>query len=741
MIMKIFYLFKSMRIRHKLLISYSLAFLIVISLDSVIMYSLLGRTVRATLESELKNSTAALLNMVTTAASVSIKNHLRAVAEKNLDLVRYFYRRYQEGEMTLRQARDQAADLLLAQPIGTTGYIAVVNSKGVLLVHPKKELVGADISQHAFVRQMITRKEGYLEYNWRNPGEPKARPKAMYMTYFAPWDWIITVSSYRQEFNTLVNVDDFRDSVLALRFGKSGYAFVIDSQGNAIIHPKLQGINIFKNQSLAHEPLKTMLERKNGKLVYTWRNPGEPRARKKLVIFNYLSQYQWIVASSSYLDEFYSPLDTLAKVILFTLLASMIVILPISFWISNSITQPLARLIRRMNRGSGPEPLPAPRHQDEIKQLTHYFDLYTQRLESYSRTLQAEVAERRQTEEALRISQERYRSVMEAAPDPIIVYDMQGRVIYLNPAFTQVFGWTLQECQGKKMDHFVPPDSWRETRLGLKAIAAGRPLDSVETRRFTKNGKILDVSIRGSVYRDAQGRPLGSVIIHRDVTALKRLERELLDIGDRERQKIGQDLHDDLGPHLIGIEGLAKVLSKALSDTEPEQARFAAKIAELLKDAIAKTRRLARGLCPVYWVDHGLCPALEELAANTEAIFGLQCTFRGNGQVLISDHLAATHIFRIIQEAVHNAARHSGTDKIEIRLFEEKEKIVVTVEDSGCGIPAEPQSDGMGLRIMGFRAKMIGASLEIRRRRPCGTTVRLVLPQDRAANQKAGQSR
>lgn len=723
-----------MRIRHKLLISYSLAFLIVISLGSFIMYSLLRRTVQTTLESELKNSTAALLNMVTTAASVSIKNHLRAVAEKNLDLVCYFYRRYKEGEMTLDQAKDRAADLLLAQPIGTTGYIAVLDSRGVLLVHPRAELVGADISHHAFVKKMIRNKQGYLEYDWRNPGEDKPRPKAMYMTYFAPWDWIITVSSYRAEFNTLVNVDDFRDSVLALRFGKSGYAFVIDSRGNAIIHPKLQGINILKNRSLAHEPLRTMLGRKSGKLVYTWRNPGEAKARKKLVIFNYLPQYQWIVASSSYLDEFYSPLNTLAKVILFTLLASMILILPISFWISNSITQPLARLIRRMNRGSGPEPLPPPQHRDEIQQLTHYFDLYTRRLESYSRSLQAEIAERRQTEEALRISQERYRSVMEAAPDPIIVYDMQGRVIYLNPAFTQVFGWSLEQCRDKRMDHFVPPDSWRETSCGLKAIAAGKPVYSLETRRFTKSGKILDVSIRGSVYRDARGRPLGSVIIHRDVTALKRLERELLDTGDRERQKIGQDLHDDLGPHLIGIEGLAKVLSKALRDTEPQQAMFAARIAGLLKDAIAKTRRLARGLCPVYWVDHGLAPALEELAANTEAIFGLKCTFRGDGQVLISDHLAATHIFRIIQEAVHNAARHSGADKIEIRLLQEKGKIVVTVDDNGCGIPSEPESDGMGLRIMGFRAKMIGASLEIKRRGPRGTAIRLVLAPDAAIN-------
>ncbi len=727
LIMRFIRFFRTIRIRHKLLLAYSLAFAIVISMDSFIMYSLLKRTVQTTLESELKNSTATLLNMVNTAASVSIKNHLRAVAEKNLDLVSYFYNRYKKGMISQQEAKKQVAELLLAQPIGTTGYIAVLNSQGVLLVHPKAELVGVDISRHDFVQKMILNKRGYLEYDWRNPGEARPRPKAMYMTYFAPWDWIITVSSYREEFNTLVNVEDFRDSVLALRFGRSGYAFVIDRHGNAIIHPKIQGFNIFQNKSLAHEPLRTMLKRKNGKLVYSWRNPGEDRPRKKLVIFNYLPEYKWLVASSSYLDEFYSPLNTVGNVIVFTFLASMILILPISFWISNSITHPLARLIQRMNRGAKPAPLPAKVSMDEIEQLTYYFDLYTKRLERYSASLKAEIAEHRHTEEALRISQERYRSVMEAAPDPIIVYDMEGRVIYLNPAFTQVFGWTLEECRGRKMENFVPADSWRETRKGIQAIVSGQPVYSLETRRFTKNGTTVDVSIRGSVYRDVQGNLLGSVIIHRDVTELKRLEKELLDIGDRERQKIGQDLHDDLGPHLIGIEGLAKVLSNNLRQSEPKQAKFAEKIADLLKDAISKTRRLARGLCPVHCVDHGLAPALEELAVNTESMFGLKCNFHGERDVSIADHLVATHIFRIVQEAVYNAARHSGAENIYIELVLYQGQLMVTVEDDGKGIPDPPPPGGMGLRIMGFRAKMIAAGLEIQRSRRKGTIVRLVL--------------
>jgi PAS domain S-box-containing protein len=317
-----------------------------------------------------------------------------------------------------------------------------------------------------------------------------------------------------------VDVSDFREGVLSLRFGLTGYSFVTDGAGYIIIHPILEGVNIFQEAEIPQEPLRTMLERKNGKLEYSWRNPGESHPRKKVVIFNYLPEYDWLVACSSYQDEFYSPLANISRIILFTLLASLLVLLPLSFFVSATITNPLRDLIRHLGRAAqGDFSIRVRRRsRDEVGRLAAYFNSFMERLEAYSRSLENEVAERRQAEEALRVSEEKYRSVMEAAPDPIIVYDMEGRVTYFNPAFQQVFGWTLEECLGRKMDHFVPPETWPETRRGLAIIAAGRQLPSVETRRRTQAGRIEDVSVRGAVYRDSVGRPAGSVIIHRDIT-------------------------------------------------------------------------------------------------------------------------------------------------------------------------------------------------------------------------------
>jgi signal transduction histidine kinase len=594
---------ENLRVRDKLLFSYLATFCVIIALGSMVIYSIVRNTIETNIESELKNSTDAMANMVRTAVSVSIKNHLRAVAEKNLEMVTHLYALYQAGEFSEDRAKKLATSLLLSQRIGTTGYIACVSSKGIMRVHPEAEWIGQDINRYDFVKEMREKKQGYIEYRWKNPGEAEARPKAMYMAYFKPWDWIIAVSSYRKEFRTLVNIDDFRNSVLALHFSKSGYAFVTDSKGNVIIHPRLQGMNVLADPSFSNYPLETMLKEKSGQIIYPWRNPGETHTRDKLVRFQYLPEYEWIVASSSYLDEFYAPLDKVRNVIIFTVLGCILLVLPITALISGSITNPLAELVKRLEQGArGDLSVRLERHSDdEVGRLARYFNLFMERLEDYSSNLEAEIKER------------------------------------------------------------------------------------------------------------------------------KDMEKQVLDIGDRERQKIGQDLHDDLCPHLIGVEGLGKVLARRLSQKAPAEGQLAGKITELIKDAITKTRRLARGLCPVYLVDHGLASSLRELAANTESVFGVSCRFECNATVSLRDNLVATHLFHIVQEAVHNAVRHGKATHVTIVLDVNRDGLAIGIHDDGQGFPTEMKTEGMGLRIMGFRANMIRAALDIRAGETGGTTVQVSL--------------
>lgn len=127
----------------------------------------------------------------------------------------------------------------------------------------------------------------------------------------------------------------------------------------------------------------------------------------------------------------------------------------------------------------------------------------------------------------LQESEERYRSLMEAAPDPVVVYDTEGRVTYLNPAFTSVFGWTLEERLGKKMDGFIPDEMMIETSAAIDRIMAGESAVTLDTRRRTKDGRILEIEVRASTFKGSDGKVIGTMVIHRDVTEKRIMEKAL----------------------------------------------------------------------------------------------------------------------------------------------------------------------------------------------------------------------
>lgn len=723
---------KIRRIRHKLLISYSIVFFLSICLGSLLIYHFVRNNIETNIERELNNTTNSILNLVRTSATVSIKNHLRAIAEKNLELVRHFHRKSLNGALTRDQAQKEVAELMLSQTIGESGYIYCIDSDGVVKVHPRSALIETNVTDFEFVKEQLKRKKGYIEYDWKNPGESTARAKALYMLYFPPWDWIISVSSYRKEFKNLVNVDDFRRSILEMRLGISGYPFVIDGEGTAIVHPKLQGRNLLKDIELPNQFLEQMQRFKTGKIIYHWKNPDESKERMKLVIFNHIPEYDWIVASSSYLDEFYKPLKTIRNLIIATVLVTLMLFLPITSKISASITNPLQKLMNHFG-GVGSDNFTTrvePTSEDEIGQLSVYFNRFMAQLENYHRDLTNEILVRRKVEEDLRESEARYRSVMEAAPDPIITYDMLGCVTYLNPAFSKVFGWTSEECLGRKMDHFVPEENWKETDKMIQDILDGNTLSGTQTRRYKKSGEIVHVSISGATYRDRRGQLVGSVIILRDITKSKALQKQVMDIADSERQRIGQDLHDDLCPHLIGIEGLSSALTADLEEAASPYRPLSEDILKLVRQAIGKSRGLAQGLCPVHTVAHGLETALQNLVDHMAMVSRIDCRFSCDKPISLKDNTVATHLFYIAQEAVNNAVKHAAARIISVELHIVKDSIQLCIKDDGRGIPAVLPKSGIGLQIMQYRARMIGAGFTIESSSGGGTTVQVALGRE-----------
>lgn len=137
-----------------------------------------------------------------------------------------------------------------------------------------------------------------------------------------------------------------------------------------------------------------------------------------------------------------------------------------------------------------------------------------------------ELAERKRTEEILRESEERYRTFLESSPDPIVVYDMQGVATYVNPAFEQTFHLSREELLGKQID-FVPAESWPETKSAILRMQSGQKISLFETRRLTKEGKILDVQLSSTLYQGRDGRPMGNIVTLRDISDRKKAQEEL----------------------------------------------------------------------------------------------------------------------------------------------------------------------------------------------------------------------
>lgn len=724
-------MFTGRRIRHKLLFYYSLLYTLSLSIGFASFYFVIRDNIKSNIESELQNTTTAIHNLVRTSATVSIKNYLRAVAEKNTEIIDFFYQQHKRGEITEKEAKKEAAGVLLSQSIGLSGYIYCLDSKGIVVIHPSKALLQTDVSEYSFVRDLIKKRKGYLEYSWKNPGETTPRPKALYMMYYEPWDWFISVSSYRSEFRGLVNVDDFKQSILDFKFGQTGYCFVLDQEGIAIIHPKLEGKNVLNLEGFPNEYPSYFLEQKNGRLIYPWKNPGEKSSRLKFCIFSYLEEYDWIVAATSYHDEFYAPLRTIRFFCLTIFAITMLLVLSLTFKISESITSPLRKLMTHFEHASkGNFDLRMlVTSKDELGQLASYFNRFMEQLDEYSNNLKSEIESRRETENNLRISEARYHSVMEAAADPIVIYDMEGKVTYSNPAFEKVFGWHQTECYGKKMDHFVPQENWPETSLMINIIKAGKVLQATETKRLTKAGDILNVSISGAAFRGYDGQLAGSVIILRDITETKRLTKQLLDSGDNVRKDIGRDLHDDLCPHLIGIGGLVSALQTSLEKDSHSGARLATQVVELINEATSKARGLARGLCPVHLVSFGLQSALEEIAKKTTHTSNIRCAFSGDSSLDFNDNTLATHLYYIVQESVNNAVKHASATTIDISLCRKDEYIHLTINDNGSGIDTEKKGKGIGLQIMKYRSLVIGAFLEITGSPERGTSIHLFMKE------------
>lgn len=340
-----------------------------------------------------------------------------------------------------------------------------------------------------------------------------------------------------------------------------------------------------------------------------------------------------------------------------------------------------------------------------------------------------DVTEERRVVHALRERESLLRSITDNTEDIVFVKDAESRFLFMNPPGYRANGLTPEDLLGH---------TDAELHCSAEQAAAFREADLrvMKTRRteiieedFTTATGERHVWVTSKSPRfDEAGQVTGIVGVARDITAEKRLQREVLEIAADQDRRIGQDLHDGAGQELTGLAYMSETLLDMLQSQALPESQIAERIVAAVKRVQSQVRGYARGLIPVDVDADGLRIALERLAANTESASGIRCSFECPSSVRIENNQTATQLYRIAQEAVTNALRHADARQIAITLAAEESAVVLSIGDNGVGLTPAQNNDGFGLKIMQYRASLMGASLSVRSEAAQGTQISCRLP-------------
>lgn len=341
-------------------------------------------------------------------------------------------------------------------------------------------------------------------------------------------------------------------------------------------------------------------------------------------------------------------------------------------------------------------------------------------------TIARDITEQRRAQEALQRSERALADLFEEASVGLIWTTAKGRVLQANRAMLEILDCKPEECLGRLLARFHPD---RVMLAGLlRRLVARETLRNFQSTLRTVHRETREVLMDGSAFWE-KGKIIHLRWFVRDITRRKQLEREILAISERERSAFARELHDGLGQQLSGITYLTNVVRDRLREANSGEAPALQRISSLLKQAIDQTRAVARGLSPVRPEPAGLYSALQELAVRSSQMFGMSCRFRSTKRVAVTNSETATHLYRIAQEAVHNAARHGDAKRVTVTLACSRKRVQLRILDDGKGIKTlSPRRKGLGLRIMQYRAGLLQGTVSVHARPRGGTEVCCIAP-------------
>lgn len=374
-----------------------------------------------------------------------------------------------------------------------------------------------------------------------------------------------------------------------------------------------------------------------------------------------------------------------------------------------------------------------------------------------------------QAARAISVSEAKLHAILDNSPVGIWLIGMDGRYRFVNKRFCTDLGMSEQEFLSKTpaevFGETVSANLARSDRECLQheapclsretlAFADGKPhlLEITKVKLEDKDGTVtgfigimIDITDASALQealkksRDELEMRVGertqnltatAFKLEREIQTRKKLERNILEISEEEQARIGRELHDDLGQLLTGAAYLAGALSSRLAKVDADASQQAGEIKRIAQDAIKRTRYISHGLVPFSISSQGLKQGLEQLANDVSTLSGIPCEIHFSGDADVTDFMIATHLYRIAQEAINNAVKHSSATRLFMELGADDREIRLTIIDNGVGLPGDLQESGKGLGLMNmkYRAQIIGATITLDAHEGKGTRITLTLP-------------
>jgi len=512
-----------------------------------------------------------------------------------------------------------------------------------------------------------------------------------------------------------VNVSHLWQKVVRIEVGQTGYAYLVDRNGRFVAYQKPAEILQRYGEDMRRMPPVTRFVR------HGHDGMGEVQVYAGLLDEHVIGVHEpiegtdWSVVVEQPTREAYAGIAEmkmyLAGLILLCIMAAGL----IAFYVSRRLIRPIRTLTaaaQRLGTGDLETTFGHPERQDEVGILSQAFQKMQRELHGLYAGLRQNIEDLEAAHKALRESEAKYRTVLDSNPDPVVLYDMEGKVLYFNPAFTRVFGWTLEERIGKRMDDFVPEENWPETRSMIYGITVlGQSFSGLHTRRRTREGKALDISVSGAGYRDEVGNVVASVINLRDITEQKDLENRFQRAHKMESLGLmaGGVAHD-LNNILSGIVSYPELLLMDLPEDSPLRKPILTihesgqRAAEVVSDLLTIARGVAIGK-EIIQINR----IVTEYLASAEHLKLQQNHPSVLFKALTDAHVlnmrgSPVHLKKVVMNLVANAAEaisERGTVTISTlnRYLDEPlrgydkvhmgEYVVLRVSDDGCGVSPE----------------------------------------------------